>query len=161
MTRTIGQSVCISDMRFNLFLTFIFLVVLLALPAFRMPAEEGIRISVINLRNEKGHVLVSLFRDGAGYPDDATKAYRKIKLDISAKKASVLFTGLPAGTYAVSILHDENDDQKMNKTSLGLPKEGYGFSNNVVGAFGPPSWSRASFAHKQGGLTVREIRTRY
>ena len=148
-------------MRFQLIVSVILLLALFPLQAFRKPAEEGIRISVINLRNEKGHVLVSLFRDGAGYPDDATKAFRKIKLEISGKKASVLFTGLPAGSYAVSILHGENDDQKLNKTNLGLPKEGYGFSNNVVGAFGPPSWSRASFAHKQGGLTVREIRTRY
>lgn len=148
-------------MRFQLIVSVILLLALFPLQAFRKPAEEGIRISVINLRNEKGHVLVSLFRDGAGYPDDATKAFRKIKLEISGKKASVLFTGLPAGSYAVSILHDENDDQKLNKTNLGLPKEGYGFSNNVVGAFGPPSWSRASFAHKQGGLTEREIRTRY
>lgn len=124
-------------------------------------AEEGIRITVTSLHNEKGHVLVSLFKDGKGYPDDATKAFRKIKLDISGKKATVLFTGLPAGNYAVSILHDENDDQKMNKTALGIPKEGYGFSNNVVGAFGPPSWSRASFAHKPGVLTLREIRARY
>jgi len=125
------------------------------------PVEEGIRISIINLQNEKGHVLVSLFKDGTGYPDDATKAIRKIKLDISGRRAAVLFTGLPAGNYAVSILHDENDDQRMNKNTLGIPKEGYGFSNNVVGAFGPPSWSRASFTHKQGSLTVKEIRARY
>ncbi len=123
--------------------------------------EEGIRITVSNLHNEKGHVLVSLYKDGTGYPDDATRAFRKIKLDISGKKAAVLFTGLPAGNYAVSILHDENDDQKMNKSNLGIPKEGYGFSNNVVGAFGPPSWSRASFAHKPGMLTQKEIRARY
>lgn len=137
------------------------IVVLIVLRAHSPVAEEGIRITVSQLRNEKGHVLVSLFRDGAGYPDDASKAYRKIQLDITGKKATVLFTGLPAGNYAVAILHDENNDQKMNKTSLGLPKEGYGFSNNVVGAFGPPSWSRASFPHKQGTLTVKEIRARY
>lgn len=123
--------------------------------------EDGIRVTVTSLHNEKGHVLVSLFKDGNGYPDDANKAFRKIKLDITGKKASVLFTGLPSGNYAVSILHDENDDQKMNKNTLGIPKEGYGFSNNVVGAFGPPSWSRASFSHKTGGLTQKEIRARY
>lgn len=146
----------------NFFIVFIILLGSLTLIGAGKPvAEEGIRITVTQLHNEKGHVLVSLFKDGTGYPDDANKAFRKIKLDISGKKATVLFTGLPAGNYAVSILHDENDDQKMNKTALGLPKEGYGFSNNVVGAFGPPSWSRASFAHKPGVLTVREISARY
>ncbi|MBK7290922.1 MAG: DUF2141 domain-containing protein [Chitinophagaceae bacterium] len=39
---------------------------------------------------------------------------------------------------SIAILHDENDDGKMNSNFLGLPKEGYGFSNNVMGNFGPP-----------------------
>jgi len=145
--------------RFSFFLAVITCFFLLS-AASPVP-QEGIRITVSNLHNEKGHVLVSLYKDGIGYPDDATKAFRKIQLDISGKKATFLFTGLPGGNYAVSILHDENGDQKMNKNTLGIPKEGYGFSNNVVGAFGPPSWSRASFAHKPGTLTLREIRTRY
>jgi len=148
-------------MRSKFFLPFFLIFFLLLAGGFTPLPQEGIRIIISNLHNEKGHVLVSLFKDGTGYPDDASKAFRKIKLDISGKKAAVLFTGLPAGNYAVSILHDENDDQKMNKNNLGIPKEGYGFSNNVVGAFGPPSWSRASFAHKPGTLTQKEIRARY
>lgn len=123
--------------------------------------EEGIKIIITNLRNDKGHVLVSLFKGGAGYPDDASKALRKIKLDIRNNKATVIFTGLASGDYAIAILHDENDDQKMNKNSLGLPKEGYGFSNNVKGAFGPPSWSKASFKHTANTLTQKDIRARY
>lgn len=123
--------------------------------------EEGIRITVTRLHNQKGHVLISLFKDGAGYPDDAQKAFRKAQLDINGQSASVLFSGLPAGTYAVSVLHDENDDRLMNKNSLGIPREGFGFSNNVVGAFGPPSWSRAGFSHKSGQLTQKEIKIRY
>jgi len=148
-------------MRRTIFLPVILSSLLFLAGGFAPLQQEGIRITVSNLHNEKGHVLVSLYKDGTGYPDDATKAFRKIRLDISGKKATVLFTGLPAGHYAVSILHDENDDQKMNKNNLGIPKEGYGFSNNVVGAFGPPSWSRASFAHKPGVLTQKEIRARY
>ena len=98
----------------NFFIVFIILLGSLTLIGAGKPvAEEGIRITVTQLHNEKGHVLVSLFKDGTGYPDDANKAFRKIKLDISGKKATVLFTGLPAGNYAVSILHDENDDQKV------------------------------------------------
>ncbi|MBL7724923.1 MAG: DUF2141 domain-containing protein [Chitinophagaceae bacterium] len=114
-------------------------IFLFALTSSKPVAEEGIKVIITNLRNDKGHVLVSLFKDGAGYPDDASKAFRKIKLNIINKNASVIFKGLASGNYAIAILHDENDDQKMNKNGLGLPKEGYGFSNNVMGAFGPPS----------------------
>lgn len=134
---------------------------LITLTSSKPVVEEGIKIVITNLRNDKGHVLVSLFKEGAGYPDDASKALRKIKLDIRNKKASVIFTGLASGDYAIAILHDENDDQKMNKNSLGLPKEGYGFSNNVKGAFGPPSWSKANFKHTANTLTQKDIRARY
>lgn len=129
--------------------------------SFRPYTDPGVKVTITNLRNNNGHVLVSLFKDGAGYPDDASKAVRKAKLTIKDKQAWVLFTGLSGGSYAVAILHDENDDQKMNKTGLGLPKEGYGFSNNAMGAFGPPSYNRASFKFSGSGVTEQTIRTRY
>ncbi len=129
--------------------------------SFKPVAEDGIKINVTNLRSNNGNVLVSLFKDGVGYPDDATKAFRKTKLSITDKKASILFSNLPSGVYTVSILHDENDDQKMNKNGLGIPKEGFGFSNNVMGAFGPPSLSKSSFKHTATSLTQKDIRIRY
>lgn len=127
----------------------------------RSVPEEGIKVDITNLRNNNGHVLISLFKEGSGYPDSPDKAIRKGRIVIKDNKAWILFTGLPAGSYAIAILHDENDDQKMNKTGLGLPKEGYGFSNNVMGAFGPPSYSRASFRHTPNTLTKVSIKTKY
>jgi uncharacterized protein (DUF2141 family) len=129
--------------------------------SFKLLPEEGIKLTITNLRNDKGLVLVNLFKDGTGFPDDAEKAFRKEKLAIYNKKAVILFPNLPAGSYAISILHDENNDRRMNKSGLGIPKEGYGFSNNVMGAFGPPSFRRASFKHLSGTLTQISIRTRY
>ena len=123
--------------------------------------EEGISIHITGLRNNKGHVLVSLFRDGKGYPDEPEKAVRKLRLEIRNQAGSALVTGIPPGIYAVAILHDENDDLKMNKNFFGLPKEGYGFSNNVMGTFGPPSFSRASFTHRVQQKTEVRIRARY
>ena len=60
----------------NFFIVFIILLGSLTLIGAGKPvAEEGIRITVTQLHNEKGHVLVSLFKDGTGYPDDANKAF--------------------------------------------------------------------------------------
>ena len=123
--------------------------------------DSGIKITITNLRNNKGHVLISLFKDGVGYPDKPEKSFKKIKASITNNKAIVLFSELPAGSYAVAMLHDENDDQKMNTNFFGLPKEGYGFSNNVMGTFGPPSLSKAQFTYKLASLTSLEIKTRY
>jgi uncharacterized protein (DUF2141 family) len=123
--------------------------------------QNAVTVTISNLRSNKGHVLISLFKEGAGYPDSPEKAFRKEKLAITANKAQVIFSDLPAGNYAIAILHDENNDMKMNKTWVGLPKEGYGFSNNVMGTFGPPSYSKAKFTHTTGQSTTQLIRARY
>lgn len=126
------------------------------------PAENNdIKVTITNLRNEKGHVLLSLFKDGIGYPDKPEKAIKKGKLSINNKTATMIFTGLSPGHYAIALLHDENDDLKMNTNFFGIPKEGYGFSNNVMGTFGPPGYSRARFIHTVGNTTMIQIRTRY
>lgn len=123
--------------------------------------QTGIRVSIQNLRSNKGHILISLFRNGNGYPDEPEKAIRKQRLSIADKSATVIFPGLPSGQYAIAILHDENDDEKMNKNFFGIPKEGYGFSNNVTGTFGPPSFSKASFAYTTNTGVYLRIKARY
>lgn len=52
---------------------------------------------------------------------------------------------IPAGTYAVGYYIDANENEKLDTNFLGIPKEEHGFSNNVRGKFGPPSFKSASF----------------
>ncbi len=139
-----------------------FLVLLICpilLTAYKQQVK-GIRVEITGLRNNNGYVLVSVFKEGNGFPDQAEKAVRKAKLGINNRKAAIVFNDIQPGQYAISILHDENGDQKMNTNGLGIPKEGYGFSNNVTGAFGPPSFKRASFKFN-GDLSAVTIKTRY
>lgn len=121
----------------------------------------SIRVTVDHLRNTKGHLLISLYNGSDGFPDNAAKAIRKQQVSITGNSTVITFNDLPAGNYAVAILHDENDDGKMNTTWVGLPREGYGFSNNAMGTFGPPSFRKASFAHAGDATTTITIRTRY
>lgn len=107
--------------------------------------NSSLKIRIENLESNKGHVLVSLFHSKEGFPDKPQKAVLKASITIKDNKAWVVFTGLKTGSYAAAILHDENDDLKMNTNFFGIPTEGYGFSNNVMGMFGPPSFSKASF----------------
>lgn len=120
-----------------------------------------INIIITGLDNDRGQVLVSLFKDGDGYPHDPGKAIRKGRTAAAGKKAMISFSDLPSGKYAAVVLHDENNNLKMDKNWLGLPKEGYGFSNNVMGSFGPPSFSRASFLHTGDKQTSISISVRY
>jgi uncharacterized protein (DUF2141 family) len=56
-----------------------------------------------------------------------------------------VFTDLPAGVYAVSVFHDENMNQKLDKNFVGVPKEGYGASNDPKKKMGPPSFEETKF----------------
>jgi len=106
-----------------------------------------LHIEITNLRNQQGHVLVSLFAEEGkkGFPEEAAQAYRKAKVPIENLKAVVDFENLPYGTYAVAVMHDENDNGKMDKNFLGVPIEGFAFSNNVRPVFGAPSFQKAAF----------------
>lgn len=55
---------------------------------------------------------------------------------------------LEEGTYMVAFYIDKNDNEKLDTNFLGVPKEQFGFSNDVMGRFGPPSFEAASFNHE-------------
>lgn len=107
--------------------------------------ECDLVIEISHLRNDKGAVLISLFNNEDDFPENAEKAVRKGKIEITGGRAVITFKDIPAGKYAAAILHDENKNLKMDFNVLGIPKEGYGFSNNAKGLFGPPSFSKAAF----------------
>jgi uncharacterized protein (DUF2141 family) len=104
-------------------------------------------VHVIGARNAKGKIRAALFRDAEGFPNDASHAFRTQPADIDPQTSSarIVFTDLPAGVYAVSVFHDENMNQKLDKNFVGVPKEGYGASNNPKKRMGPPSFEEAKF----------------
>jgi uncharacterized protein (DUF2141 family) len=68
---------------------------------------------------------------------------------ISASTQSLLFPGVPAGDWAVMAYHDQNNNNKLDTSVMGVPVEGTGFSKNAVGNYGPPSFEQA--LEKVGG----------
>jgi len=71
-----------------------------------------------------------------------------------------VFDGLQPGRYAVAIIHDENSNKRLDTNFMGIPKEGYGVSNNIVNMFGPPGFDESSFSLKDGVFTT-EIKVNY
>ncbi|MBY0349037.1 MAG: DUF2141 domain-containing protein [Hydrotalea flava] len=106
----------------------------------------SLTVEVSNLRNNGGSVVFALYNREDAFPDEHYKKYyKKIVGKIDNKKSSVTFEDLPAGKYAVSILHDEDNNGKIKKGFI-LPKEGIGFSNyQSIGLGNKPTFSKASF----------------
>jgi uncharacterized protein (DUF2141 family) len=126
--------------------------------SFTEQEKTTVTVTVSGLRNNKGSVLASLYNDAKKFPKDAAKyAVGKGKATIVNGTATITFTDLPSGTYAVALLHDENNDLQMNTNMVGIPKEGFGFSNNAKGKFGPPAYNKASFTikGKQAAIAIK------
>lgn len=113
-------------------------------------AQLTIRIDKI--KNDKGRVLIAIYNNAASFPEDSEKAYKRGVAAIKGNQASWTVT-LPKGTYAVSAFHDANESGVLEKNMLGIPKEGYGFSNNAKGMFGPPSFQQAA-VQVEGDKTI-------
>jgi uncharacterized protein (DUF2141 family) len=122
--------------------------IILLLSSFQNQKKEtyNLTIEVKELRNSTGTVLFALYNSDDALPDEHYKKYlKKLTGKIVKGSSSVTFENLPAGKYAVNILHDEDNDGKIKKGII-LPKEGIGFSNyESIGFSNKPSFRKASF----------------
>ena len=140
----IGRFACAVALSAALFLS---LTTRLAPNLQAQSAMGTLTVHVTGARNIKGQIRAALFKAAEGFPGDASKAVQKQAADIDPQTSSarIVFTGLPAGVYAVSVFHDENMNQKLDKNFMGIPKEGYGASNNPKKQMGPPRFDEAKF----------------
>jgi uncharacterized protein (DUF2141 family) len=114
-----------------------------------------VTVVVAGVRNDVGSMMLAVYDSADGFPSDSTKAVRRIVRPCEADSMVFVLPDVPAGVYAVSVLHDENSDGKMATDFWGRPSEGYGFSRNARGFMGPPGFDKAAFALAAEPLTVR------
>ena len=115
-----------------------------ALPTF---AQE-LTLTVDNIKSSQGDLLVAVYDKEESYNANANWVAVR-KLPMATDKTMVLaFKDLPAGNYAVKLFQDENGNGQIDKSSMGIPTEPYGFSNNG-GAYGQPSFDEAKVSIKK------------
>ncbi len=101
-------------------------------------AQCRLGIEIEGLKNNNGRIMLQLF-------DSSHKLVKQDTGRIFNHRCTLVFTGLTPGKYAIRYYHDENANMKMETNLVGKPTEGYGFSNNVTGKFGPPSFDKWLF----------------
>jgi len=148
----------------------------------QLPTSGSLTVNVNGLENTEGQVCFSLYESSVGFPNDPEAVIAKqcisanpeatnteaADLGIEQSQAeeqpngmmtdsslSATFSELSMGTYAVSVLHDENEDEQINQGTFGIPTEGFGFSRNpVVQTSAPEFYETAVFVF---GTTTTEI----
>ncbi|MBI4652524.1 DUF2141 domain-containing protein [Candidatus Desantisbacteria bacterium] len=123
-------------------------------------SRGGIIIKMAEFRNDKGDVRIAVYKSKDGFPDKFDKAFKTQIIKIKNQKAETAIADIPYGAYAAAILHDENSSGDMDSNWLGIPKEGYGASNNIVNKFGPPKFSDSKFILESKEIVIN-IKVQY
>lgn len=126
----------------RMYLKKIVLALIVSLVVNNIVNAASINITVTNIKNTKGVVRIGVINKEKDFPYDAPVGK---KVSINGDSVSVKFNGLASGEYAVVVHHDENCNDKLDKNVLGVPLEGYCFSNNVKALVAPPKFKSAKF----------------
>ena len=129
-----------------------FALFLILIPILYTTAQSSITVDIVDLENDKGRVIVALL-------DEHEEDYMDTSSVISNNKCTLIFNDVKHGKYAVRFFHDENEDKELDTNFLGIPKEGFGFSNDAMGKFGPKDFSEWLF--DVSGDTRIQITARY
>jgi uncharacterized protein (DUF2141 family) len=122
-------------------------------------SEGEIQVEVSGFRSHDGHLLLVMFDQQAHFPGESAHAVHKDKKPAGSR---VRFTipNVTYGEYAITVVHDENDNGDLDKNWFGLPVEGFGTSNNAPSNVGPPRWNRAKFK-VESATTHQSIKLKY
>ena len=116
--------------------------------------KSEIVVNISGLKSDKGKCLLYLYNNKKGFPTEADKAISTAKGSILNGKSTIVLKDISDGEYAIGVIHDENDNGKMDTNFLGMPKEGVGVSNNAKGHFGSPSYEDSKFQLNKKSLKI-------
>jgi uncharacterized protein (DUF2141 family) len=106
----------------------------------------SLEVQIDDLRNTNGVVQVAIYNQDGTIPDENYQNHYQLKTsEIFNNSATITFDNLPYGTYAINVMHDENNNGQVDKGFI-LPKEGIGFSNYTsINLSNRPNFKDASF----------------
>lgn len=105
----------------------------------------NLNVKIDGLRNQKGQVCISLYNNSRGFPDKSDRVLQKQCVKAAADPLVVKFSNLKLGSYAAVVMHDEDNNGTVNQDDLGIPLEGFGFSQNPEIINSAPKFGDAAF----------------
>jgi len=111
-------------------------------------------IDIKGVRGTAGTLQIAVFDQAVTYKKMAyEKAYAALTVKVNQQRNAITFHDVPKGQYAVSLFHDENSNNQMEKALTGMPKEGYGTSN-ASDRYDEPDFAKASVTVGDSNQTI-------
>jgi uncharacterized protein (DUF2141 family) len=121
-------------------------------PAFAEGGSGTLKVVITGFKSDSGKAMIALCDSKANY--DAPRSFRSAAADIVGGRVELSLDSLPFGEYALKAYHDENGNGKLDTKIFGIPKESYGFSNNVKNKMGPTKYEDAKFMFEADGQEI-------
>ena len=131
---------------------------LLATAGVAAELPTNLRVVATNVKSDEGKIYVWVYDKKDDWLSDRYRTQKSVK--VAGNRANDRVTVellLPAGEYALSIFQDVNDDGKLARNFIGIPKEPSGLSNNVRPRFGPPKYKDSTFTVTVDALAEQKI----
>ncbi|MCU0456645.1 MAG: DUF2141 domain-containing protein [Bacteroidales bacterium] len=138
----------------------VIIILLTTLPLFSLKAQD-IELTITGLESTKGQIVIGIFKDDPSFQKE--EAFRSLtfpKKDILNGEMKVAFKMEP-GLWGISLLDDENSSGLMEYNFLGIPKEGFGFSDYFTSGFSKPKFQSFSFTLEKDQKKKVTVKVRY
>lgn len=118
-----------------------------------LPCRAGdLNVTLEEIRASTGRLTLALVDSAEGWDGKARPTHATVGVPGGDTQAFTL-KDIPPGRYALLVTHDENGNGKLDTNMLGMPTEGYGFSNNPQ-VMRKPTWDEAAFEIGAAGATI-------
>jgi uncharacterized protein (DUF2141 family) len=122
--------------------------------------QNKIVVKVANFKNNKGVCTVCLYDNAKAFAGKGNPVKCSTVI-ITGKIAEAVFENVAEGTYAVSVIHDANSNNKFDTNFIGIPTEGYGASQNKLPFAAAPKFDENKFTVTPNSTTTSTIKLRY
>ena len=124
--------------------------------SFSHAQQKGTIVAkVFGFESAEGNLEITLYNTEKGFPEELEYSVETKVVEVKSKDVVVVkFSDLPMGDYAIAGHHDANGNGEMDYNWIGIPKEGYCFSNDVKPVLSAPSYKSAMFDLKSEKHTV-------
>lgn len=103
-----------------------------------------LNIRITNLKEVTGSIFIGVFNNKESFPKDGHQ-FRILYEAVTQNPMTYTIEDLPVDEYAVAVFQDINEDKECNLNFIGIPKEPYGFSNDIKPRFSAPSFKKTKF----------------
>lgn len=118
------------------------------------PNQVRLQIDVSGMHTTKGDITITIYPDDSAHFLDGAYKLARQHIAVTLPVTHACFVVAAPGYYAVALFGDENRNGHFDTNFLGIPTEGYGFSNNPTLYFGPPKLKQVRIAAHRGDNAI-------